>query len=360
MVQDWWVRIGRVARSLGVASPAHQQHKIPDAAIYLDPFRKDSTALRHLQWLLQKDQLGQDALLVGYAGGAVQRRRLAWAYAALAQRPVEWLTLSPDTTEADLKQRRVLVNTTSSSSSSASNILFQDQAPVRAALNGHLLILDGLERAERNVLPTLNNLLENRELPLEDGRLLVSQQRYQQLIQQQQPSSSSSATSFLVPVHPDFRCLALFSVFSRNSNNNSSNNTWKQNRLDPPVRSRFQIRRVDAPTSEQLYQNLWDTTTTFHPSTTSGTSTADVENHLDNEAGTRAAILQQLTVLASAMELPADTHSCFRINHWGTGCSEPCGRGIKVMRKHWSAFVGKFTFQSRANHRRLLQKQTKQ
>jgi hypothetical protein len=28
------------------------------------------------------------------------------------------------------------------------------------------LILDGLEKAERNVLPTLNNLLENREMSL--------------------------------------------------------------------------------------------------------------------------------------------------------------------------------------------------
>jgi hypothetical protein len=53
---------------------------------------------------------------------------------------------------------------------------FQD--PVRAAIHGHLLILDRLQTAERNVLPTLNNLLENRELPLEDGWLLVFPQRY--------------------------------------------------------------------------------------------------------------------------------------------------------------------------------------
>jgi hypothetical protein len=31
-----------------------------------------------------------------------------------------------------------------------------------------VLILDGLEKAERNVLPTLNNLLENREMSLQD------------------------------------------------------------------------------------------------------------------------------------------------------------------------------------------------
>jgi hypothetical protein len=31
-------------------------------------------------------------------------------------------------------------------------------------------VLDGVEKAERNVLPVLNNLMENREMALEDGR----------------------------------------------------------------------------------------------------------------------------------------------------------------------------------------------
>ena len=36
-------------------------------------------------------------------------------------------------------------------------------------------------QAERNVLPTLNNLLENREMSLDDGRFLVSSARYDAL-----------------------------------------------------------------------------------------------------------------------------------------------------------------------------------
>ena len=36
----------------------------------------------------------------------------------------------------------------------------------------------GLEKAERNVLPTLNNLLENREMKLDDGRFLMKAERY--------------------------------------------------------------------------------------------------------------------------------------------------------------------------------------
>jgi hypothetical protein len=36
-------------------------------------------------------------------------------------------------------------------------------------------------KAERNVLPILNNLLENREMHLEDGRFLVSPRRFDAL-----------------------------------------------------------------------------------------------------------------------------------------------------------------------------------
>jgi len=42
-----------------------------------------------------------------------------------------------------------------------------------------------LEKAERNILPVLNNLLENREMALEDGRFLVSAKRYDRLISEQ-------------------------------------------------------------------------------------------------------------------------------------------------------------------------------
>ena len=45
-----------------------------------------------------------------------------------------------------------------------------------------MLVLDGIEKAERNVLPVLNNLLENREMQLEDGRLIVAPQRYDKLL----------------------------------------------------------------------------------------------------------------------------------------------------------------------------------
>jgi hypothetical protein len=47
------------------------------------------------------------------------------------------------------------------------------QAVLAAALCGRILVIEGAGDAERNVLPLLNNLLENREMRLKDGRMLV-------------------------------------------------------------------------------------------------------------------------------------------------------------------------------------------
>lgn len=57
------------------------------------------------------------------------------------------------------------------------------QSAVRAAIEGRVLVLEGVEKAERNVLPVLNNLLENREMQLEDGRLLIASHRYDRLLE---------------------------------------------------------------------------------------------------------------------------------------------------------------------------------
>lgn len=71
----------------------------------------------------------------------------------LTSREVEYVSLSRDTTESDLKQRREI---------QGGSAFYVDQPAVRAAIEGRILILEGIEKAERNVLPVLNNLLENR------------------------------------------------------------------------------------------------------------------------------------------------------------------------------------------------------
>lgn len=179
---------------------------------------------------MKKDLLGQDMLLVGPPGShAAYRRDLALLYAQLLQKPIHVLTITADLTESDLKQRRELVFDNKSL-----ELQFGNAAPVQAAIHGRLLVLEGIERASRNVLPTLNNLLEHRSMNLEDGRLLVPHERYQELALQEQQHPEQ-----LVPVHPDFRVIAT-----------AVPPPWPGRPLDPPLRSRFQIRRVQEPLVE--------------------------------------------------------------------------------------------------------------
>jgi hypothetical protein len=64
----------------------------------------DQETLHHLRWMLQKDQLNQDIFLVGRPGPL--KRRIAMQFLETTQRELEFVSLSRDTTESDLKQRR--------------------------------------------------------------------------------------------------------------------------------------------------------------------------------------------------------------------------------------------------------------
>ena len=113
--------------------------------------KKDFEALRIWQWLIRKDGMEQDTFLLGPPGP--ERRRMAMGWCELMGKEIEYIALSPDTTESDLKQRREIRG-------NGKDLEWEDQAPVKAAVFGRILILEGVEKAERNVLPTLNNLLE--------------------------------------------------------------------------------------------------------------------------------------------------------------------------------------------------------
>ncbi len=103
-------------------------------------------------------------------------------------------------TEADIKQRREIDSGT---------VKYVNQCAVNAALHGRILIIEGIEKAERNLLPILNNLLENRELNLDDGNFLVSPVRYDKLIELAKNSGENLANLNLLKVHPDFRVISI-------------------------------------------------------------------------------------------------------------------------------------------------------
>lgn len=177
--------------------------------------------VQHLRWLMQKDLLGQDVFLIGPPGPL--RRSVAMQYLELTKREVEYIALSRDTTETDLKQRREI---------RAGTAFYIDQCAVRAATEGRTLVLEGLEKAERNVLPVLNNLLENREMQLEDGRFLMSAERYDKLLQDHTKEELDAWK--IVRVSENFRVIALGLPVPR----------YSGNPLDPPLRSRFQARDI--------------------------------------------------------------------------------------------------------------------
>lgn len=68
------------------------------------------TTIHHLRWIMQKDLLGQDVFLIGPPGP--QKRLLAMQYIELTNREHEYVALSRDTTETDLKQRREIIDGT--------------------------------------------------------------------------------------------------------------------------------------------------------------------------------------------------------------------------------------------------------
>ncbi|KAG2456992.1 VWA8 protein, partial [Polypterus senegalus] len=191
---------------------------------------------QHLRWIMQKDLLGQDVFLIGPPGPL--RRSIAMQYLELTKREVEYVALSRDTTETDLKQRREIRDGTA---------FYVDQCAVRAATEGRVLVLEGLEKAERNVLPVLNNLLENREMQLEDGRFLTSSHRYDKLLEEHTKEELDAWK--IVRVSEDFRVIALGLPVPR----------YTGNPLDPPLRSRFQARDIYYLPFKDELKVLYDT-----------------------------------------------------------------------------------------------------
>ena len=151
-----------------VAIPVHAAdapERVPPTRLMLDT--EDPIVLEHLEFLGKKWQLRQDVFLSSPPGPYA--RRLCQTFAALIQVPVEYVSLHRDIGEAELLQQRSL--------EAGGNLRYDDGPVVRAMKHGRLLILDGIERAERGVMPILNNILENREQNLADGTQLVPAER---------------------------------------------------------------------------------------------------------------------------------------------------------------------------------------
>eukprot|EP00760_Papus_ankaliazontas_P017911 PhM_4_TR17397/c0_g1_i1/m.85845 len=220
-----FVRIGDVTYNLQTPS---MPVRVPTS-----PLPLTSSTKHTLRWMMQKDLLDQDMFLLGHPGPL--RRWLALMFCEITQREVEFLTLSRDTTDVDIKQRREI---------KGNNVMYVHQPAVSAAIHGHVLVLEGVEKAERNVLPIINNLLENREMRLEDGSFLMSPRRYDELLRDH--SSEELTKMGLLRVSPRFRVIALGLPVPK----------YVGTPLDPPLRSRFQCRAIQNPSTEEIIEYL--------------------------------------------------------------------------------------------------------
>ncbi|KAF8278544.1 putative AAA domain (dynein-related subfamily)/von Willebrand factor type A domain containing protein [Trypanosoma cruzi] len=215
----------------------------------------DSTTRGYLRWMCQKEQLRQDMCLVGEPGPAM--RWLVQMYSYLVRREMQCVSLNRDTTESDLGQRREIRNGT---------LVYDDQCVVVAAREGQLLLLEGLEKVERNVLPVINNLLENREMHLENGMMLIHPERYDRLLQEllsakkrryehgssdikngEKMSSHDAMTH--AAAHEELRRMGFIRVSEhfRVVGITVPVPPYDGNPLDPPLRSRFQCLYVNIP-----------------------------------------------------------------------------------------------------------------
>lgn len=75
--------------------------------IFVDFEDLPQTNLHHLKWIMQKDILGQDIFLLGPPGP--RKRNIAMQYLELTNREYEFIALSRDTSESDMKQRKEIV-----------------------------------------------------------------------------------------------------------------------------------------------------------------------------------------------------------------------------------------------------------
>ncbi|KAF8624743.1 hypothetical protein AX17_007074 [Amanita inopinata Kibby_2008] len=184
---------------------------------------RDPVNIDNLRFMLQKYLLGQDVFLVSQPGPYA--RRLAMAFASLINAEYEYIALHRDVGETELKQGREIRK--------GGNLVYVDSPAVRAVKHGRLLILEGIEKAERGIMPILNNLLENREMNLDDGSHIVHPHRYAQL--ETSGTLEDDAGKVFIPAHKNFRVIAIAAPVP----------PYPGYPLDPPFRSRFQARFID-------------------------------------------------------------------------------------------------------------------
>ncbi|CAG8505992.1 1372_t:CDS:10 [Ambispora gerdemannii] len=116
--------------------------------------------------------------------------------------------------------------------------IWENSPLVKAAINGSLAVMDGIETLSFGTLATLQRLIKEREISLPDGKQLINHERYQNLVQKHGFTSEILANRGIFPINPTFRIVVLARPVSSGSGGSEGKpGAW----LSPEVSAMFQF-----------------------------------------------------------------------------------------------------------------------
>jgi MoxR-like ATPase len=161
-----------------------------------------------LKAMMQEHFVDRDILLVSKKGQG--KTVTAMEFASILGYMTQVFGLYKDMTSRDLLMHRTTDSIKGETSWEASPLL-------KAAVNGDICILDGVDKLGKDTLSTLQSLVHNRELSLPNGQRLVRADRFDKANHSYPNFAYDSVLSHqqggsILPVHDAFRIIALGSV----------------------------------------------------------------------------------------------------------------------------------------------------
>nr|XP_014349139.1 PREDICTED: von Willebrand factor A domain-containing protein 8 [Latimeria chalumnae] len=141
----------------------------------------------------------KDICLIG--GKGCGKTVLTKEFAEMLGYDIEPIMLYQDMTARDLLQQRYTLPN--------GDTAWRPSPLVTAALEGKLVILDGIHRLNPGTLAVLQRLIYDRELTLYDGTRLLRADRYQTVKEQLHLSDEELQKRLIFPIHSSFRIIAL-------------------------------------------------------------------------------------------------------------------------------------------------------
>jgi MoxR-like ATPase len=139
---------------------------------------------------------GSDFCLIGGQGSG--KTELIKRFASYLDYGMQTVYLYKDMSARDLIQQRITLT--------SGDTKWQNSSLVEAAVNGDLLILDGVHRLKDDTLMSLRRLIQDRELELLDGTRLLNYDKYDSLMADLSKKGIQLDDKVL-RIHPAFRYL---------------------------------------------------------------------------------------------------------------------------------------------------------